>query len=660
MVDKKEKLNVVKLVKQGVLAGLGYGFAVNMVHLAMGMILIVNMGMPPLTWFAAKSIFMEVPLGILFGLLAAPVFISGKGKWIHPAVLTLIWVGMEFSVPVDPSKPAIWLAPPLVAAGLYFLFGWIWQKRRVVVLLTAGLAPFVLLSIPVINYKAGGGYDVKPVEKKQDAPRNAPDVVFVVMDTVRAHNVSAYGYKRKTTPIFDAFAKEGTLFENAMAPGTWSLASHASMFTGMLPSAHGAHAETNFLNVDIPTLAEAFAQAGYETRCFTANPHITPGFGLTRGFGWTDNAWITGAGGRGFTFIYRLVDSLGLFSAQDKGGATVAHNVENWMAQRPKDGPPAFIFVNFLEAHFPFHQLPDEYRDAYTKEPLSELRAAGQIAFGAQMGRMLTTEEQDNIRQPILDLYDGGIKYTDHLLGRVIDVWKKKGTLNDTVFVVLGDHGEHSGEHKMFGHLTSVYQEDLHVPFMFRYPQKIEAGRRVSQEVSTLGTFATLFELAGLKTPNTVQFGSLMPAMQPGAVGSEPFGRPVMAERYEKKLLSSRFKPGTSNGEGPLLNPRGRYRVYRVGDYKLAKHFENGKFSTHMFNLAKDPGEMVDLAKDPSFKSEVEKVEQELAHWEAYLKLPGLDGKKAPVNSSTGKAGGSDDQLSDEAKEQLRALGYME
>ncbi len=668
MTEKRELgKKLTDVLKRGAIGGAGYGYTVCMVHLAMGMILIMSMGMPPLTWFSAKTLIYEIPLAVLMGLLLSPIFLLPKGKWLHPAALALVWLAMELFVAVDPSKPAMWLLPPVLAAGFFFLFRWIWHRRFVAVIAVIVLLPPVLLSVPVINYEMGDGYQMKSVKKEQNAPKDAPDVVFLVMDTVRAHNVSAYGYERKTTPIFDEFAKEGTLFENAMAPGTWSLASHASMFTGMLPSAHGAHAETNFLSEDIPTIAESFAKAGYDTRCFTANPHITPGFGLTRGFGWTDNAWITGAGGRGFTFIYRLVDALGLNTAQDKGGANVAGNVADWMAQRPKDGPPAFIFVNFLEAHFPFHQLPSQFRDAYTRKSLSDLRTAGQLAFGAQMGRLLTDDEKKQIHQIILDLYDGGVKYTDYLLGKIIDIWKKRGTLDNTVFVVVGDHGEHSGEHDMFGHLTSVYQEDLHVPFMFRYPGKIAAGRRVAQEVSTLGIFATVFELTGLKLPRTVQYGSLMPALQPGQMGSAPFGRPVMAERFEKKLLSSRFKPGTSNGVGPLLDPRGRYRVYRVGDYKLARHYADGKFSSHLFDLAEDPGEMTDLAKDPNSATVLKQIEAELKNWELVLKLPGLDappkiggtGGGGAGNSARG-GGKSENQLSDEAREQLKALGYME
>lgn len=654
MANLKRKQLIIDTVKKGLKTGLGFGLVICIVHLAIGIALIISMGMPPLTWFAAKTLFIEVPLALFFGLLMSPIQLLKKGRFIQPAAMTLWWVAMERFVAVDPSKLQMWLAPPAVALALFFLFQWVWSKKPWICVAAAVITPALLLLLPIAVYKGGGGYDMKTSKPSAQAPENAPDVVFVVMDTVRGHNISTLGYERNTSPVFDAFAEEGVLFEDATAPSTWSLPAHASLFTGTFPSFHNGHAETRFLDDKLPTLAEAMAQAGYETMCFTANPHITPGFGLTRGFGWSDNAWLTGAGGRGFTFIYRLIDALGV-SAQDKGGALVVSNVTNWMSQRTKDAPPAFVFVNFLEAHFPFHQLPAEFRNAYTKESLFDLRAYDQMAFGAQMARQLTEEEMNTIRQPILDLYDGGILYTDYLLGQIIDLWRKRGTLDDTVFVVLGDHGEHVGEHDMFGHLTSMYQEDLWVPFMFRYPPKIPAGTRVAQEVSTLGTFATLFDLAGLKAPDTLQVGSLLPALKPVPEGEKPpaFGRPVLSERFEEKMLSSRFAPGRSNGKGPALSPFGRYRVYRSGKFKLVRHFENGKFSTSLFNLDRDPKEMKDLAEVPTSIYDLQQMEKELASWETLLKLPSLDGK---VSSP---ASGSASKLSDEAREQLKALGYI-
>ena len=116
-----------------------------------------------------------------------------------------------------------------------------------------------------------------------------------------------------TSPELDRLAAEGALFLDATSPSTWSLPSHASLFTGRYPSSHGAHGEHQFLDARYPTLAQVLERSGYETFCITANPWISDGLGLTRGFAWQDTSLREqGGAGRGFSFIHRLLDRLGL------------------------------------------------------------------------------------------------------------------------------------------------------------------------------------------------------------------------------------------------------------------------------------------------------------------------------------------------------------
>ena len=477
--------------------------------------------------------------------------------------------------------------------------------------------------------------DLKP------ARADAPDVLFIVMDTTRAQSSSAYGYERDTTPTLEALAREGVLYEQATAPATWSLPAHAALFTGTFPSFNQAHAETRFLGDTLPTVMEVFAENGYETHCFSANPHISESFGLTRGFHHSDRAWAAGPAARQFSFIYRFLDFAGL-GVDDKGGKLVVSNIEDWWSERPDDGPPAFVFVNFLEAHFPFHQLPKEYVYAYQDRPMSELREAGQIAFGAQFGRPLTPAEVEQIRGPLVDLYDGGVKYTDFLVREVVEQWRAAGKLDDTIVVVLGDHGEVVGEHDAFGHVTPMVEEDLRVPLIFRYPARIEGGTRIPEPVSTVGTLATLVDLAQIDGPGKVHVESLMPALDGSTVGD-----PVIAERYEEHLLSARFGPGEANGKGPLMNPRGRYRSYRSGDWKYVQHNEDGEW---LYNLASDPGEKNDLAEAEWQK--LDELKEELSIHMADLLLPDLDAEV------TGQVMNTDD-MDEATKQQLCELGYL-
>ncbi len=629
---------------RGLASGAAYGMSISIVHLAMGIFLIIALGMAPLTWFAARTIPMELGLALLVGLLWSPLFLLGRGALLHPVALALTWIGLERWAAIDPSKLQMWLVPPLAGLLLAWLGFRLWRLRPWLPVGLAVLLPVLLLSIPPIKQHLTGKVS-GPDTAHGTPPEGAPDVLFIVMDTVRAQSVSAYGYERKTTPNFDALASEGALFTQATASATWSLPAHAALFTGQFPSQNNAHSETRYLDDRLPTLASTLAEQGWETLCFTANPYISDSFGLTRGFQWSDKAWITGAGGRSFTFIYRLADNLG-FEARDKGGGQVVENLRDWMSTRPADDPPAFVFVNFLEAHFPFHQLPDGYRDAYTDLSVREMRAVGQIATGVQFGRQLTDEEYQRIHQPIIDMYDGGVLYTDYLLGQVVDLWRQRGTLDQTLVVILGDHGEFTGEHGSFGHHDPVYEQALHVPYLLRYPSRIPAGSVVDQPVSTVGTFATMMDLLDLPTPSTVLMESLLPALE-----GRSAGQPVLAERFEEHMLASRFAPGTANGHGVLLSPRGRYRTYRQGDFKLAQWWEGGVTNTYLFDLANDPAEETDIAaRDPQ---KLRQMEQELELWESSKGLPPLDGDYSLGSTPAPEVG-------DAATEQLRALGYIE
>ncbi len=633
---------------KGALGALCWATAITTAHLAHGMGLILVLGQPPHTSFALRGVVTELVMGFALGLLFTPAHLSKRGGFAAQfAGLAALWLVMERLVAVDPSKPAMWFGPTL---GALVLLGIGYGLSRLSPKAVVGVAvalPVVLLAAPEIRHAVTA--EPAPEVVLQPAQPDAPDVLFIVMDTTRAQSTSAYGYARKTSPVLEKLAAEGVLFEQATAPATWSLPAHAALFTGTFPSFNNAHAETRYLGPELPTIAEIFAEAGYETHCFSANPHISDAFGLTRGFHHSDEAWRAGPGARQFSFIFRWVDYLGL-GVDDKGGALVVDNIAEWMDDRPTDGPPAFVFVNFLEAHFPFHQLPKDFVYAFQDRPMSELREAGQIAFGAQFGGPLAPAEVEQIRGPLVDLYDGGVLYTDHLVGLVVDQWRQRGLLDDTVVVVLGDHGEVVGEHDAFGHVTAMVEEDLRVPLVFRYPKKLPQGARVTWPVSTVGTLATLAELADVALPEypTVtkrpQIDSLLPALQ----GDESAGKPVIAERYEEHLLSARFAEGEANGKGLLVNPRGRYRSYREGDHKYVLHTTDGEW---VFDLRKGEAEPVPPPVEGETNHPMETLKGNLAAYEAGLPLPDLHAEPAPVQAK---------ELDAAEIAQLCALGYME
>jgi len=633
--------SLAETIKSGVQTGLGFGLSIALVHLAAGIGLLVALGQPPLTGMAIQSFFMELVLVLPFAVLLAPLRRLPRGEWLMPLALVVCWIGLERWVAVDPSKLQMWIGPTLGSLAVFAIGRKLWKRGAGLALGVASGLFVVLLLVPIIRYSLA--VDEGAPVTQGEAKEGAPDVLFIVMDTVRSMSTSAYGYERSTTPNLDQLVAEGVIFEDAYAPATWSLPAHAALFTGTFPSRNNAHAETRFLSEGggtLPTLAEHLALSGYETYAFSANPHISDAFGLTRGFMHNDKAWQSGTSARGFSFIYRIIDAIGLSQVQDKGGAQVVDNIDNWMKRRDDDRP-AFVFVNFLEAHFPFHQMPDEFLYAYQQRDISELREIGQVSFGVQFGRQLTDEELSEIRQPIVDMYDGGVLYTDYLVGQVVDLWREKGLLDNTIVVVLGDHGEVVGEHGAFGHVTPMVEEDLRVPLVMRYPAKIPAGSRVSQGVSTVGTFSSITDMLGIADSPITQVKSLIPGINKVEVG-----KPLLAERFEEELMAARFAPGTANGTGPLVNPRGRYRAFRDGDYKLIQHSTDGTF---LYNLATDPGELDDIA--PTQPDKVADMTRRLERELNRLELPALN-----AEVSMDPAAGMDK----ETCESLLALGYVE
>jgi arylsulfatase A-like enzyme len=602
-------------------AGFGLAMAALMTVMASARIMAFNMHAPRTMMLTGAAV--AVALGAVLGLACAVLL--RRGPAIHLLAVAIAWAAIELVVaPESRLFQMVSVASPLVALGAVLL------GRRASRVATATAVLLIVAGVVLPEVQAGRRASSAPVVRGT-APAGAPDVVVVVLDTVRADHMSAYGYERPTTPHFDALAAGGLLFLEAVSPATWSLPSHASLFTGRFPSAHGAHDEHRFLEPGAPTLAETLAAAGWDTRSFTANAWISDGLGMIRGFAWTDEAWRHGDVARSMHSMHRVLDRLGI-RPEDKGGAGVADGFVSWFRARPPDAPPAFVFLNFIEAHFPYHQLPADYLNRFTDVPPSALRALSLKLMAAQFGGEPPDPVAD--REQATAMYDAGIAYADALLGRVIDALRRRGTLDRTIVVVLADHGELLGEHGEFGHGHSVYDPVLHVPLLVRFPPTIAAGK-ASQPVSAAGVYATICELLGLDVPATVQAGSVLPASR-----GRPAPGPALAEQYAAMLGSD----VPSDGD-PLLRHDRRFRAYRAGTDKL---IVDSTGRAWFFDLAVDPAERQDLA--PLYPDRVNRLRGELDAWVGALGLPALDAavtaKAPPIDPA--------------AQERLRALGYVE
>jgi len=628
------------LVARGLLCGLAFGLAAAIVEVWLGLVPTLSRGFGAGPAFSARVAAWMIALGTALGVLATPALALRAGRWLHLLTLVLALYALQRWVALDspvfaPLAAALPLGAGLLAGAGHGLALWR-GPRRVWALATLALVAG-LFAAPVALWAT------RPeIPRRAALPppaANAPDVVLVVLDTVRAGSVSTYGYERPTTPTLDALAREGALFLDATSPSTWSLPAHASLFTGRYPSSHGAHAEHRYLDARFPTLAEVLEENGFETFCFTANAWISDGLGLTRGFGYQDDSLrAQGGAGRGFSFVHRLLDRLGLQEA-DKGGATVADRFEAWARERPAETErPAFVFLNFIEAHFPYHQLPREHLFRYTDRPYSELRSISIDLLGAQFGG--SGRDVDEVREPTRAMYDGGVGYSSELLGRVVDALRARGTLDRTLLVVLADHGEVLGERgDFFGHGPTLYQESIGVPLLVRYPPAVPKGVRVEAPVSTLGVFGTIVDLAGLEPPPTLQVGSLVPLLTGAATQTGP----ILSELHS----ASEMGVDRLDASDPQMASDRRYRLLRDGALKLVATSRGDAF---LYDLATDPRELRELSAERP--GDLAMMQGRLAAAEAALELPPID---APL-----AVGEEAPELDETTRESLRALGYAE
>jgi arylsulfatase A-like enzyme len=590
-----------------------------------------------------------IPLASMVGVggLLAPLVLLSRGETWHLLAQACVWsVVAVLATPASDLLIPLTLLSPAIALGLS-LFG-LWLSRRRLWL--PPLAGFAMVGLALGISSLRAALAAAPAVDLAGRPlpaAGAPDVVLVVIDTVRRDRLGAYGYARETSPVFDGLARDGVLFDEAVSPGNWSLPSHASLFTGLFPSSHGAHSEHHRLREDLPTLAGLLAAAGWETVCFTANPWISQQTGLSRGFDLQDESWRRSGGGAAFSAPLRVVDWLTRFAPDDKGGAGVAEAFRGWLAQRPagREGSgsrPYFAFLNFVEAHFPYHQLPDRYLHAFGDHDADFLRALSMELFADQFGGSRALDgarDRADAVGPARDMYDGGVLYTDALLGVVIDAVRARGTLDETLVVVLSDHGELLGEHDAFGHNRSLYEPELRVPLLIRHPAVLPRGVRVPGLVSTAGLMATLLELLDVEVPGHVQAGSLLPVVR-----GQPARGPVLSERFAQALPVDMASPDAP----PMLREDLRMRAFRLGREKLVQTGDGGRF---VFDLEADPDEEHDLAA--SHPDRVARLESRAAAWAYEIDVPPLDAEVTPDALPAARP--------DPATEaQLRALGYLE
>ncbi len=334
------------------------------------------------------------------------------------------------------------------------------------------------------------------------APPGSPNVLLIVLNTVRTKSLSVYGYKRQTSPHLAALAKHGARFDHARTAAAWTLPSHASMFTG-----RWAYELSTRLNRPLdgvyPTLAEYLKDHGYDTAGFAANTiFCTSWFGLDRGFLHYEDVAITPVEILRSSHLGRCVTRKFFPSAScrdrpnayfnRKDAATINQDFLTWLSRRPK-GRPFFAFLNYYDAHDPY-LVPAEATGHFGLAP----HDVAEIETLRDWQRAARPDLPERTLTMARDCYDDCILYLDGQLGRLLAQLDSTGLLDNTLVVVTSDHGELLGEHQSFGHGQSLYREVAEVPLLIVAPRRIPAGRVIAAPVSLRDIPATVVDLAGL------------------------------------------------------------------------------------------------------------------------------------------------------------------
>ncbi len=447
-----------------------------------------------------------------------------------------------------------------------------------------------------------------------------PNIVFILVDTLRADRLGCYGRPGGLSPMMDELAREGVLLERAIATSPWTLPSVASYFCGYYPTVHkvtsysealktarGPAGAVRYFGDEFTTLAEVLQANGYATAGFSANPFITRKFGFAQGFEHFDAS----------------------FAANETHGNIVNEAALKWLEQRDQS-KPFFLYLHYMDVHDPY-KASEKYVEplvtAVERMPNKTLLTDAEMKRHKNYFGKSAVAYRSSTRHTKLfryadywrARYDAGVPQVNQYLDELRVKLAKLELWDDAYVILTSDHGESLGEHQLWAHGLSAHQDQLHVPLILRWPGKLPAGQRLGQTVRLFDIMPTLLAQLQIDAPVALQARSFLGAIE----GETTLLPPALGEAVKKR-------PGE--------------KAFVLGNWKLLAYTDEGRYE--LYDLDSDPTEQDDLAsRQPKRVAELKRLlERQVAENEAL-------GAGVEVQEAA---------LTEAELERLRLLGYLE
>jgi arylsulfatase A-like enzyme len=439
-----------------------------------------------------------------------------------------------------------------------------------------------------------------------------PNVVMISLDTVRADHCSVYGYPKPTTPNLVRLAEEGVVFDAAYAPTGITGPSHSTLFTGQYVIFHGVVKNGLRLQDGSVTLAERLREAGYDTAGFVSSFPLDHRFGYAQGFDAFDDDFAFGK----HTIDLRNWEGYALERPFDRRGDFTTRRALRWLETRRDEKKPFFLFVHYFDPHSPYLPLPESRE----KIPL---------------------DSESNSLERLLQQYDSEIAFADRQIGLLLDALEAASLSEDTLVVVVADHGEGLMQRGYLQHAANINEEEVRVPMLMRWVGRIPRGSRIGAPVSLMDVAPTVLDAGGIGYREEEIQGRSLFRVLTGHQEPNP-ERPIhlFRRQYPYGTLYAGWNGLQPDGQPyPPVPVAGEEYGLREGPWKYIIGPQERK--RELFDLDADPRELTNLADE--HPERVQAMHRDLETWVATYRRPPAPDARNEVD-----------------REALEALGYVQ